>query len=44
MVPDCITEDQVEFFLDFMFKMLCWLPEKRVTAEELLRPPWLVQQ
>lgn len=28
-------------FLDFMKKMLQWLPEDRKTAKELLGDPWL---
>lgn len=35
IVPDCIVDKDVELFLDFMRKMLCWLPEDRATAEEL---------
>lgn len=28
-------------FLAFMRRMLCWVPEERTTADELLRDPWL---
>lgn len=41
LLPDCITDSQVEGFLDLMRKMLCWLPEDRATAEELAGHPWL---
>ncbi|MCJ1317097.1 hypothetical protein MMC15_002419 [Xylographa vitiligo] len=30
-----------ELFLQFMRKMLCWVPEERKTARELLQDPWL---
>jgi len=30
-------------FLDFVRKVLQWLPEDRKTAKELLKDPWLVQ-
>ncbi|MCJ1399440.1 hypothetical protein MMC11_002642 [Xylographa trunciseda] len=30
-----------ELFLQFMRKMLCWVPEERKTARELLKDPWL---
>ena len=30
-----------ELFLQFMRKMLCWVPEERKTAKELLQDPWL---
>ncbi|MCJ1385099.1 hypothetical protein MMC17_008218 [Xylographa soralifera] len=30
-----------ELFLQFMRKMLCWVPEERKTARELLEDPWL---
>ncbi|KAF2671446.1 CMGC protein kinase [Microthyrium microscopicum] len=39
--PDCITDEEKDDFVDFMFKMLQWLPEKRATAAELMRHPWL---
>jgi serine/threonine protein kinase len=28
-------------FLEFMRKMLRWVPEERMSAEELLQDPWL---
>ncbi|KAI9708347.1 MAG: hypothetical protein M1820_004051 [Bogoriella megaspora] len=43
MVPDCISPDQVDIFLDFMISMLRWLPGDRSTAEELLKHQWLRQ-
>jgi serine/threonine protein kinase len=30
-----------DMILDFMSKMLKWVPEERATAEELLEDPWL---
>ena len=30
-----------ELFIDFIKKMLCWLPEERWTAKQLLSHPWL---
>lgn len=33
-----------EIFFDFMKSMLCWLPEERLSARELLEHPWLVTQ
>jgi serine/threonine-protein kinase SRPK3 len=48
-VPDISLEDSEEqlsgenkaLFLDFMRKMLHWVPEKRQTAKQLLDDPWL---
>ncbi|KAL9028037.1 MAG: hypothetical protein Q9196_003531 [Gyalolechia fulgens] len=48
-VPDISLEDSEEqlrggkqlLFLDFMRKMLQWVPEKRPTAKQLLNHPWL---
>lgn len=39
--PECIIDEEKELFLDFMRKMLCWLPEERATAKELKRHPWV---
>jgi serine/threonine-protein kinase SRPK3 len=41
-----VSEIQLEgenkaLFLDFMRKMLQWVPEKRQTAKQLLKHPWL---
>lgn len=33
--------ERKRLFLDFIKSMLQWLPEKRKTASELLRDPWL---
>ncbi|QDS73271.1 hypothetical protein FKW77_004841 [Venturia effusa] len=41
IVPDCIIDEDAEMFLDFVRKMLCWLPEERATAEKLQNHPWL---
>jgi hypothetical protein len=50
MVPEGISlEDLVttvdgeekQMFLDFAKKMLCWLPQDRKSAKELLNDPWL---
>ena len=30
-----------KLFLDFIRKMLQWLPEKKSTAKQLLAEPWL---
>ena len=30
-----------ELFIDFAKKMICWLPEERWTAKQLLDHPWL---
>ncbi|KAA6415085.1 MAG: kinase domain-containing [Lasallia pustulata] len=41
-----VSEQRLEgkekkLFLNFMLKMLRWLPEKRATAQQLLDDPWL---
>ncbi|TVY71435.1 Serine/threonine-protein kinase SRPK [Lachnellula suecica] len=37
-----LDEEEKHAFLDFVAgSMLCWDPEKRMTAKELLRHPWL---
>lgn len=33
-----------ELFIDFAKKMICWLPEERWTAKQLLEHPWLEQR
>ena len=33
-----------ELFIDFTKKMICWLPEERWTAKELLGHPWLQER
>ena len=48
-IPDVSLENSEEqlgsddkaFFLDFMRKMLQWVPEERQTAKQLLNHPWL---
>ncbi len=48
-IPSDSLEDSEEqlrgenkaLFLDFMRKMLQWVPEKRQTAKQLLGHPWL---
>jgi serine/threonine-protein kinase SRPK3 len=48
-VPDVSLEasatrldgDNKALFLDFVRKMLDWMPERRHTAEQLLKHPWL---
>ncbi|QLI74801.1 Dual specificity protein kinase CLK2 [Metarhizium brunneum] len=40
-VPDCIVSEDLERFLKFLKRMLCWLPEERATAGELAQDPWL---
>jgi serine/threonine-protein kinase SRPK3 len=30
-------------YLQFLRKMLCWIPEERPTAEELIFDPWLME-
>ena len=38
----CQTKgEEKELFIDFAKKMLCWLPEERWTAKQLLEHPWL---
>lgn len=34
-------EEDVNLFVNFMKRMLCWIPEERATAAELLSDPWL---
>ncbi|POR33931.1 Protein kinase-like domain protein [Tolypocladium paradoxum] len=41
-VPKCILEENhAELFLKFIRRMLCWVPEERATAADLLNDPWL---
>ena len=35
--------DEKEDFLRFLRRMLCWLPEERASAKELLFDPWLMR-
>lgn len=41
IVPECIVDEDKELFLNFMKKMLSWLPEDRATTQELKEDPWL---
>ena len=44
LVPECITPGQEkEDFVDFIRQILCWLPEKRMSAAELQKHPWLTR-
>lgn len=36
-----LDELEKELFLDFVFQMLEWAPERRASAKELLEHPWL---
>ncbi|KGO77686.1 hypothetical protein PITC_071690 [Penicillium italicum] len=35
--------DEKDDFLRFLRRMLCWLPEERASAKELLFDPWLMR-
>ena len=35
--------DEKADFLCFLRRMLCWMPDKRATARELLFDPWLMR-
>jgi len=37
----CFHGKDKELFIDFAKKMICWLPEERWTAKQLLDHPWL---
>lgn len=37
-----LESDEKDDFLRFLRRMLCWIPEERATAEELLFDPWLM--
>ncbi|KAL9624942.1 MAG: hypothetical protein Q9160_000989 [Pyrenula sp. 1 TL-2023] len=41
IVPECIVDEDKQLFLNFIKKMLCWLPEERATNQELKEDPWL---
>ena len=36
-----VEGDEKAIFLDFIRKMLCWVPEERQSAAQLLQDPWL---
>ncbi|OOF99201.1 hypothetical protein ASPCADRAFT_394484 [Aspergillus carbonarius ITEM 5010] len=38
-----LENDEKKDFLRFLRRMLCWLPEERATAKELLFDPWLMR-
>ncbi len=40
--PDDMPAEEVPVFADFLEQMLELDPEKRATAEELLKHPWLL--
>jgi serine/threonine-protein kinase SRPK3 len=40
----CLDGDNKAMFLDFVRKMLDWMPERRQTAGQLLDHPWLQTQ
>ena len=39
-----LHEEDKEGFLQFIRKMLSWVPEERPTAEELIFDPWLMEE
>ena len=39
-----LSGEEQQQFLDFIKSMLCWLPEERLSARELLEHPWLVTE
>ncbi|KAF1817290.1 kinase-like protein [Eremomyces bilateralis CBS 781.70] len=40
-VPKCILDEDKTRFLRFIRRMLCWDPDARPTAKELVHDPWL---
>lgn len=40
-ITTAFDAERKRLFLEFIKSMLQWLPEKRKTASELLRDPWL---
>ncbi|KAI1124909.1 putative serine/threonine-protein kinase [Nemania abortiva] len=40
-IPECVPSEEADQFFKFMRRMLCWVPEKRATAEELKDDRWL---
>ncbi|KAK2594844.1 hypothetical protein QQS21_007431 [Conoideocrella luteorostrata] len=41
-LPRCVREEGcADLFVEFMKRMLCWVPEERATAAELLNDAWL---
>ena len=41
-VEENLQGDEQQKFLNFIRAMLCWQPDKRMSAKELLQHPWLV--
>lgn len=39
---DKLHGDEKQDFLRFLRRALCWLPEERATAKELLFDPWMM--
>ena len=37
------TSNSYNVFLDFLYRILVWEPEKRMRPEEALQHPWIVQ-
>ncbi|KAE8371693.1 kinase-like protein [Aspergillus bertholletiae] len=42
VLEERLQGDEKSDFLRFLRRMLCWLPEERATAKELLFDPWLM--
>ncbi|WEW57329.1 hypothetical protein PRK78_002794 [Emydomyces testavorans] len=43
MLDQRLTGDDKQGFVSFLKKMLCWAPEDRATAGDLLLDPWLIE-
>ena len=39
-----LAGDEQKQFFDFVKSMICWLPEERLSAKELLQHPWLAAE
>ncbi|PLN83937.1 hypothetical protein BDW42DRAFT_163884 [Aspergillus taichungensis] len=44
MTEELDDDGDMPQFVDFISRMLCWRPEDRATAENLLSHPWLSQK
>lgn len=44
MAKEFDDDGEMPQFVDFISRMLCWRPEDRATAEDLLSHPWLPQK
>ncbi|ODH13935.1 CMGC/SRPK protein kinase [Paracoccidioides brasiliensis] len=42
-LADDLEGDTKKGFLEFLQRILCWMPEQRPTAEELVFDPWLME-